>query len=65
MEFTQNRWSKWRGTSDEHRNTTRVPDSVITSVDEAVTMYEASGGNISQDSLFGVDPLSQHPQEQS
>lgn len=27
-------------------------------------MYEASGGCLSHDSLFGVDPLSQHPQEQ-
>ena len=48
----------------EHRNTTRLPDGVIPSVDDAVTMYEASGGHLSHESLFGVDPLLQHPQEQ-
>ena len=50
--------------AEEHHNTTRVPDSAIPSVDDAVMMYEASGGHLSQDSLFGHDPLSQHPLEQ-
>jgi hypothetical protein len=48
----------------EHHNTTRLPNGTIPSVDDPVTMYEASGGQLSRDSLFGVDPLAQHPQEQ-
>ena len=51
--------------AEEHRNTTRVRDGVIPSVDAAVAMYETSGGHLSQDSSFGVDPLSQYPREQS
>ena len=35
--------------------------ALVPSVDDAVTMYEASGGHLSHESLF---PLSQHPQEQ-
>ena len=45
----------------EYRNTTRLPDGVIPSIGDAVTMYEASGGYLSHESLFGFDPLSQHP----
>ena len=51
--------------AEEHRNNTRVPDSAIPSVDDAVTMYEGCGGRLARDSLFGHDPLAQHPQEQS
>ena len=44
--------------ADEHHNTTGVPDGTSPSVDDAVTVYETSGGHLLRDSLFGVDPLS-------
>ena len=51
--------------ADEHHNTTQVAQGAIPSVNDAVTLYESSGGHLSRNSLFGVDPLAQHPQEHS
>ena len=44
------------------RQISPIPQSQVPSVSEAVTLHEATGGRLTRESTYGVDPLNMHPQ---
>lgn len=48
--------------AQENNHARQIHPSLVPTLDDAITFYESSGGNLTAASLFGTDPLNGHPE---